>query len=264
MNKAAIKTSLAACFGASFLFMGLVAFSILLAQYNADLTPSIPWFSVPVLAVVFGITWWSERRWNIGLRAPLRAPAGPLISFAILSNLAALCVGVLEKNYHGTSYAFPAGPEGTSTLFLVTYWSVISIALSTSSEVCFRGIMQSILTRMLGLWPAIGLVVLFNTLAHPWETLHLRLLALFAILFAWAWLRHLGGSLTLCICTHIAVVMGRDLLAFSAGPGKFGQLSVSAIALIVLTGLLAAWASLLLSRSIARRQQAAVVGDQND
>ncbi len=62
-----LRTAFAATYGGSFLFMGLVTFCILLAQFNADLTPGLPWFPVIVLPVVFGLAWWSDRRWDIGL-----------------------------------------------------------------------------------------------------------------------------------------------------------------------------------------------------
>lgn len=221
----AIKTCIAAIFGGTLIFVCLVAFSLLTAQFNADLSPTVPWFPVPVIAGVLGVVLWCERRWNIGLRNPCNAAIPLIVAFAITSNIAAHAVWVLEKTWHGTVYAAPNGPEDVSFLFSASYWIVISIALSTSSETCFRGIMQTQLSRHVGTAAAIGIVVLVNTFSHPWVTLWPRFFGALAILFAWGWLRHIGGSLKACILTHIAAVMIGDAIFWLTGPVAFGEFS---------------------------------------
>ena len=253
---ARLRSAFAATFGGSFLFMGLVAFCILLAQYNADLTPSLPWFPVIVLPVVFGLAYFSDRRWDIGLAVPVKSPVPLVIAFAVVSNLAAQCVGVLERASHGVVDDFPAGPDGASALFLVAYWVFVSIALSTASEFCFRGIMQSVLERIWGVWPAVLLALLFNTFAHPWDTLWLRFFSLLAVLLAWGWLRHLGGSLKLCILVHLVVVMGRDIPYWFIGPVDYGEFSPAALTVTGILGLLFLFASLWMSRRITHLQAA--------
>ena len=252
-----LRTAFAATFGGSFLFMGLVAFCILLAQYNANLTPGIPWFPIVILPVVFGLAYWSDRRWDTALAAPVQPPTGLIIAFAVVSNLAAQCVGVLERASKDVVDAFPAGPEGASPLFLVCYWVFVSIALSTASEFCFRGIMQSVLERIWGLWPAVLLVVLFNTFAHPWDTLWLRFFSVLAVLFAWGWLRYLGGSLKLCILVHLVVVMGRDVPYWFTGPVDYSEFTDTALMVAGASGLALLGASWWLSREILSRRAAA-------
>ncbi|MDP6734354.1 MAG: CPBP family intramembrane metalloprotease, partial [Gammaproteobacteria bacterium] len=229
-------------------------FSLTVAHFNADTMPNLPWFPIPVLAVVFGVTWWCDKRWDIGLRTPCKVPPGLLIAFIVFSTLAARSLWVLEKAWHGDSYAAPTGPEGVSPVFAAVYWVAISLALSTSSEFCFRGIMQSQLSRHLGLWSAIGIVVFFNTFAHPWESLWPRFFAVVAILFAWGWLRHIGGSLKVCILTHIVVVMGDDVLFWLTGPVDFGQISQPVLVITTVVGLSALAVSVYLSRLITGRQ----------
>ena len=253
MNRDSLKICLAATFGGSFLFMALVGISIGTAQFNADIMPNLPWFPVPVLAVVLGVTWWCQRRWDIGLLNALRAPVILVFAFALTSMVAAHSLWVLEKAYHGVTYQFPRGPVGTSGLFLATYWIVISVALSTSSEVCFRGIMQTQLRRHLALWPSIGLVVLFNTFAHPWATLWERFFGVLAILFAWGWLRHISGSLVATILTHIAAVMGGDLVFMALGPVDFRELQQGTLIAVAVVGLVALGLSVWLSRLITSR-----------
>ena len=253
MQTTSIKVSLAAMFGGTLIFVALVTFSLATAQFNADTMPGLPWFPVPVLAVVFGVFWWCDRRWDIGLRTPLKAPVALIAAFAVAATIAARSVSVLEKAWHGTVYAAPTGPDGTSALFLATYWIVISIALSTSSEACFRGIMQSQLSRHLPLWAAIGFVIFFNTFSHPWASLWPRFFAVVAILFAWGWLRHISGSLKACILAHIATVMGVDVIFWLTGPVDFGTLSTTALAITAGIGLAALGAAVYLSRRITEK-----------
>ena len=247
-----ISVCVAATFGGSFLFMGLVAVSILTAQFNADVMPGVAWFPLPVLAVVIGVTLWTDRRWDIGLRHPCRAPMPLIVAFAVSSMVAAHAVWVLEKTFHGTVYAAPAGPDDVTLLFSVTYWVVISLALSTSSEVCFRGIMQTQLSRHTGIAMAIGLTILFNTFAHPWATLWPRFFGVLAILFAWGWLRHIGGSLQACILTHIAAVMLGDVIFWLTGPVAFGEFSNGDRAVVVGVGVVALVLSVQLSQRITQ------------
>lgn len=221
----AIKTCLAAVLGGTVIFVCLVVFSIFTAQFNADNWPTMPWFPVPVLAVVFVVMLWCDRRWDIGLRNRCNAPIPLIAAFAVTSNVAAHAVWVLEKTWHGAVYAAPSGPDGVSILFSATYWVVISLALSTSSEMCFRGIMQTQLSRYLGVAAAISTVILFNTFSHPWDSLWPRFFGVLAILFAWGWLRYIGGSLKACILTHIAAVMIGDAIFWLTGPVAFGEYS---------------------------------------
>jgi membrane protease YdiL (CAAX protease family) len=247
-----VKICLAATFGATVIFFCLVAFSLLTAQFNADSTPAMPWFPVPVLAAVFGVTWWCDRRWDIGLRTRCEAPITLIAAFAITSNIAAHAVWVLEKTWHGTDYSAPSGPDGVSPLFSATYWVVISIALSTSSETCFRGIMQTQLSRHLGTAAAISIVVLFNTFSHPWDSLWPRFFGVLAILFAWGWLRYIGGSLKACILTHIAAVMIGDAIFWLTGPVAFGDYSTTDRVAVAGVGLVSLALSVYLSRQITQ------------
>ena len=252
LRSAPTRVCIAATFGASFLFMFLVAVCILTAQFNATNWPAVPWFPVPILAVVFATAWWCDRRWDIGLHTPCQAPVPLIAAFAITSNIAAHAVWVLEKSFHGTVYTAPSGPADVSLLFSATYWVVISVALSTSSEVCFRGVMQTQLSRYLGTAAAIGLVVLFNTFSHPWATLWPRFFGVLAILLAWGWLRHIGGSLRACILTHIAAVMIGDAIFWAIGPVDFSEYSMLDRAIVVFVGIASLLVSIYLSRRIMR------------
>ncbi len=246
----AIRTCLAATLGGTVIFVCLVAFSILTAQFNADHWPALPWFPIPVLAAVIASMLWCDRRWNIGLRNPCNAPISLIVAFAVSSNVAAHSVWVLEKIRHATVYSAPSGPDGVSPLFSAVYWVVISVALSTSSEMCFRGIMQTQLSRYLSVAAAIAIVIVFNTFSHPWESLWPRFFGVLAILFAWGWLRHISGSLKACILTHIAAVMIGDAIFWLTGPVAFGEYSWMDTLLVAGIGLVSLGLSVYFSRRI--------------
>jgi membrane protease YdiL (CAAX protease family) len=246
----AIKTCLAAALGGTVIFVCLVAFSILTAQFNADTWPTVPWFPVPVIAVVFGVMFWCDRRWDIGLRNRCKAPIPLIVAFAVASNIAAQAIWMLEKTWHGTVVAAPSGPDDVSILFSVTYWIFITIALSTASEMCFRGIVQAQLSRYLGVAATITIVVLLNTISHPWDSLMPRFFGVLAFLFAWGWQRHITGSLKACILTHIACIMIGDVIFWLTGPVEFGEYSNTDILLLVSVGLVSIALSFYYSRRI--------------
>ena len=245
-----VNTVLAATLGGTVIFVCLVLFSILTAQFNADHWPTLPWFPIPVLAVVFSVMFFCDSRWDIGLRNTCNAPVPLIMAFAITSNIAAHSVWVLEKTWHGTVYAAPAGPDDVSFLFSATYWVAISIALSTASEFCFRGIMQSQLSRIMGVAATIAIVVLFNTISHPWESLWPRFFGVLAILFAWGWLRQISGSLKACILTHLAAVMIGDAIFWFTGPVAFGEYTNGHRLIVVLVAAVSLVLSIYLSQRI--------------
>ncbi|NND55348.1 MAG: CPBP family intramembrane metalloprotease [Gammaproteobacteria bacterium] len=255
MNRQAILTCLGATFGGSFLFMGMTGFVLLTAHYNADTMPDTPWFPLPVLAGVFAVTWWCDRRWNIGLRTPLQAPLSLVVAFAVLSMIAANGVMVLSMVAHDVVYVPTLGPAETSLTFQLTYWVAISIAMSTLSEMCFRGLMQSLLSRHMAIWLAVFIVVMFNTFSHPWDTLWPRFFSAMAFLLAWSCLIVLCGSLKAAIVTHLIAVMCRDLPYWWIDEVPMGEVSTGftgSVVAICAAATLAAW---WVAMRIRRRQR---------
>lgn len=255
MNRHVIQTVLGATFGGSFLFMGMTGFVLLTAHFNAATMPDLPWFPVPVLAGVLAVTWWCDRRWNIGLRTPLQAPLGLVIAFALLSMIAANAVMVLSMIAHDVTYVPTLGPDETSFMFQLTYWIAISIAMSTLSEMCFRGLMQSLLSRHMAIWLAVFIVVMFNTFAHPWDTLWPRFFSAIAFLTAWSCLIILCGSLKAAITTHLLAVMARDVPYWWIDEVKMGDVSNGFTASVIGTGVAAALAAWWVARRILAVRQ---------
>jgi membrane protease YdiL (CAAX protease family) len=122
--------------------------------------------------------------------------------------------------------------------------------MSTASEVAFRGILQSRLTPLLGFWPGLLLPLVVNTLSHRWDGLAERTVGVVCILFAWGWLRHLAGSLTPAILTHIAAIFAWDALLRAVGPWDQAAMGPGALALTAATGLSALAASVWIAREL--------------
>ncbi len=231
-------------------FVAMVVFAITLAQYNANSTPSLPWFPLVVWSVLFVVVFGINAKWDIGLAIPAGKPWGRIASFAILSMIASHCLLVLEGAFHGITREFEAAPPGVSPFFAFIYWIGIVVAMSTASETGFRGIMQSKLTPLFGLWPAILIATIVNLLAHRWDGLAERAIGVFAVLIAWGYLRHLSGSLTPTILAHIATILVWDIILWTCGPWDHGAMGAASLAVTAIIGLATAAASIYLARQI--------------
>ncbi|MDH3977346.1 MAG: CPBP family glutamic-type intramembrane protease [Gammaproteobacteria bacterium] len=234
-----------------FFFVSAVLSVVLISGFNARVSPAIPWFVVFLLPALFTLTFWFDKRWNIGLRTPLRASGWKLAGFAAASMVASHSVLILEGAWHGMTRTFEMAPEGVTPLFAMVYWIGVVILMSTASEVSFRGLMQSGLQRVItGVWPVILIVSLANTLAHRWDGLLERTIGVFAILVAWGYLRHLSGSLAVTIATHIIAIIVWDAILWFRGPWDQSAMSMNDLLLVTFVGLMAFVISLWFARII--------------
>jgi len=217
-------------------FVAVVLMTVGLSQLNAGLTPGLAWFPLIVWPGLFALVYLVHRRRDIGLAIPAGRPWGRIAAFAILSMIASHCVLILEGAFHGITRTFEAAPEGVSPGFAIIYWVGIVVAMSTASESAFRGIMQSRLTPLVGVWPAIIITTLANTLAHRWDGLAARTVGVTAILLAWGYLRHISGSLTPAIITHIAAIFAWDAILWTWGPWDHAAMTAGALWATALIG----------------------------
>jgi membrane protease YdiL (CAAX protease family) len=246
----ALRAGLIAAGGGVF-FVAAVGCVLTLAFGNARWNPGLPWFPLPVLLVLYGCAIGLHQRWDIGLRLPRRDRCVLLVAFAVASMVASHCVLILEGAAHGITRRFEAPPEGVTPFFAVVYWLGIVVAMSTASEVAFRGIVQSRLTALLGTVPAIAIATVVNLVLHRWDGLIERTLGVVAILLAWSWLRQLSGSLIATIVTHIGAIMAWDAILWTWGPWDHGAMRPPALALTAVIGLVAFLLSLWLARQLA-------------
>jgi membrane protease YdiL (CAAX protease family) len=221
-----------------------------LAFFNAARSPAVPWFPLVALPVLFAVVWQLDRRWDIGLRVPPGTRWHLLAAFAVTSMVASHCVLVLEGAAHGLTRSFEGPPPGVTPFFAEVYWVAVVVGMSTASEVAFRGILQSRLTPLLGFWPGLLVPLVVNTLSHRWDGLAERTVGVVCILFAWGWLRHLAGSLTPTILTHVAAIFAWDALLRAVGPWDQAAMGPGALALTAATGLSALAASVWIAREL--------------
>lgn len=248
-----LKVSVASIAGGSVFFVGAISYTLALAQWNAQVSPNIPWFPLPVLGVLLVLVFWIDRRWPIGLVLPKAAPWGKIAIFAVASMVAGHCVLILEAAFHGATRSVEAAPDGVGPVFAIVYWIGFAISISIASEVAYRGLMQGRMTPLFGVWPAILIVTLVNTISHRWDGLEERALFLAAIVFAWGALRHLSGSLIPCILAHIGALVVWDAILRIRGPWDFSQTSTYTLWAVSLLGLVALTVSIHTARMIQSR-----------
>ena len=248
MNKS-ILTGVVIIGGLAFFFV-MTMFAISLGQYNARTTPNLPWFPIVVLGVLFSLVFWINSKWDIGLALPEGKPWGRIAAFMVLITIACRCVSTFEGAFHDVTREFEVGPAGVSPLFAFVYWIGIVIAISTASEVAFRGIMQSKLTPLFGIWPVILIVSFINTVSHRWDGLAERAVGTFTILVATGYLRHLSGSVTPAILAHIATIFVWDIILWTWGPWDLGAIGWGTLVATAFIGTITFAASFYLAKQI--------------
>jgi membrane protease YdiL (CAAX protease family) len=237
--------------GGGALFVLGVGFALGLAVGNARLTPAVPWFPLPVIAGLCAFAAWFHHRWDIGLRLPSRDRWLLLAAFGLATMVASHSVLILEGAAHGLVREFEAPPAGVTPFFAAVYWLGVVVAMSTASEVAFRGIVQGRLTPLVGPGLAIALATLVNLVLHRWDGLPERTFGVIAILLAWSWLRQLSGSLIATLVCHIGAIVAWDAILWTWGRWDHGAMGSTALIVTALTGLVALAASLWLARRLS-------------
>jgi membrane protease YdiL (CAAX protease family) len=219
----------------------------------------VPWFPVPVLLGLCGFAAWFHRRWDIGLRLPPRERWPLLAAFATTTMISSHAVLILEGAAHGITRRFEAPPEGVTPFFAAVYWLGVVVAMSTASEVAFRGIVQTRLTRLVGPGAAIAVATFVNLVLHRWDGLIERAVGVIAILLAWSWLRHLSGSLIATLMTHIGAIIVWDAILWTRGPWDHAAMGPASLTITGVVGLASLAASLWLARQLAPPGQPATM-----
>jgi len=182
--------------------LGLVFFSVVmgvgmgLVMLNADWSPAVPWFPLPIFAVLAGAILWAQRQWDIGLRRPEGVSTARIYGIGFAITIFGLTVCTLQGAFQGLVRETEVISTEVSPSFAITYAFVMSVVAAILAEATFRGVVQSRMQPALGPWPTIIVIGIVNTAAHRWgpELAH-NWLGLFVLMSAWTWLRWLGNSL---------------------------------------------------------------------
>lgn len=229
--------------GSLVLFIASMGLCIGLVFANASVSPQVVWFPLPVLLLIVAVAVWSERQFGIGLQRPVPLdPRTLLMTGGIAVFGVAACV--LQGALAGLTRDAETGPPGTSELFRFSYAVLLSVAPAALAEVAFRGVMQTGLQRLWGVWPAILVVAAINTAAHRWgPELGAQWVAYFVSLAAAGWLRSVTGSLWPPLFAHVGANLLTALALWRWGPfvqGKIGVAGLVVVAALAVGGLLLA------------------------
>lgn len=236
--------------GSLVLFVGAMGLCIGLVFANARVSPGLLWFPLPVLALIVAVAIWSERQFDVGLKRPV-----PLNTRTLLMTAGVAVFGVAACVFQGalaglTRHA-ETGPPGTTDLFRFSYAVLLSVAPAALAEVAFRGVMQTGLARLWGVWPAILVVAAINTAAHRWgPELGAQWAAYFVSLAAAGWLRSVTGSLWPPLIAHVTANLLTALALWQWG--AFVQGDIGGAGLVVVAGLAAGGLVLAVSLAGAR------------
>lgn len=229
---------------AGIIFFGVgMGISMGLVMLNARVSPALPWFPVPVLALAAAMTLWASRRWDIGL--PGRPDPHPLHTWSLA--LAVTVLGVVMCILQGAGFGMVRAAETVagveSPAFQLAYGVTLGVMAAILAEVTFRGILQTRFQAALGPWPAILLVAAINTAAHRWgPALEAQWAAYFISLAALGYLRVVTGSLVPPLVAHAVANFILGLVLWFAGPLDQGRLlapdnRAGLVSLIALAGL---------------------------
>jgi membrane protease YdiL (CAAX protease family) len=239
-------------------FAGLMGVSQGLVAWNAAVSPALPWFPLPALALVFGATGWVNRRWPVRLARPA---GGRAYAFSLLMTYAVICLGVLESWANDLTIGAPAWPdEAASAGFQFTFLLILPFIAAMLAEVGFRGLMQTALEKVLPLWPMLLLIAVINYLMHFYDPDQAgQFVRLISLNLAWGYITWRSQSLRPALAGHIAMNIGIPLLQYGSehyGPGAvpFGDFPPQTLAISAVSGVVALTAALYISKNLPERQ----------
>jgi membrane protease YdiL (CAAX protease family) len=235
---------------------GLVYFNVLMgvsmqvAFFNVDWSPTVPWFPIPLLALIWLVTWWIKGRWNVRLTAPPNVSWARIYAFSFLAMLAAKTIKGLEGAYHGTTLAAPALPQGVSTGFGLVFLLMIPIIAGVLAEIAYRGIMQTRFEAIAPLWPTLVVLAIINTLGHMGFTdVSTQWIYLMAMNIGFGYTAYLAQSIIPVIVVHATMNVIFPGSQYLWGPFALGELSGLSLAAIALLGTALTAAAVWLARS---------------
>lgn len=191
------------------LFFGVImGAAISLVNLNTQVSPEFAWFPAPVTLLLVAAIWLVERRWPIGLANPVVAalPAGRVYLIAVLVTAAGVFACAFNGYFTGYVRATELLGAEVDQTFQRTYAIYMSVLAAVLAEVAFRGIMQTRMQTVLGLWPVVIIIGLVNVFGHRWgPEITQNGFGLFVVLAGWTWLRAVSQSLWPPLIMHAGI-----------------------------------------------------------
>lgn len=256
MNLQQIRATVTAIIITMLFFSAVMAVGIGLVVLNERSAPDFPWFPIPIIALLIAAIVGMQRWRPIGLAIPNDVPWGRVYGFAVAITVVGIVVCILQGAYHGYVRVAEGVQTEVSPVFSFLYWFVMAVFAAVLAEAAFRGVMQTRLMAVMGVWPAIVIVSIVNTAAHRWNIeLFQQWLGLFVTLAGWGYLRYLGRSLVPPMVAHGVT---NFLLAYSLwtwGPFDQGALGTGSLVLIAATGVVALVIAIFLARCVHAQRE---------
>ena len=251
MNRERIWSVVVAIVVAMLFFSVVMGLGIGLVVFNERSSPDFPWFPIPLILLLIAAVAGMHRWRSIGLTISNDVPWRLVYGFALAITVVGIVVCILQGAYHGYVRVSEGPQTEVSPAFALLYWFAMSVFSAVVAEAAFRGVMQTRLMAVMGVWPAIVIVGIVNTAAHRWNIeLQQQWLGLFVILAGWGYLRFLSGSLVPPIVAHGVTNFLLALGLWVWGPFDQGALGAGTLALIAVTGVVALVIAIFLARSI--------------
>jgi membrane protease YdiL (CAAX protease family) len=240
MNSKQIWTVLGAL-GLGFVFFGVVmGASMTLVMFNANASPDFVWFPLPVSIILFGAIYWAQRRWNIGLTRPADVPWARVYVVGVALTVLGLTVAIVQGKFTGMVRATEILEVEVSASFTLVYAIFMSVMAAVLAEATFRGVVQTRMQTVLGIWPTVIIIGVINVLAHRWgPEVTLNWLGLFVTLAGWTYLRWLSQSLWPPLILHTVANLLVAVALWFRGPFAHADLAASTVTVIAVVGLIA-------------------------
>ncbi|MGI9308264.1 MAG: CPBP family intramembrane glutamic endopeptidase [Gammaproteobacteria bacterium] len=235
--------------------LGLVYFGIVmgvamgLVSFNANATPTWVWFPIPNTVLIIIATAYAQKRLGIGLvpTKPVTRNRMYLIGGALTILGMAACA--VQGKFSGYVRATELLDYDVSALFQISYALYMPVFAAVLAEVTFRGVMQTRMQRVLGVWPLVITIAVVNVFAHRWgPEITQNGIGLFVILAGWTYLRWLSGSLWPPLILHAVLNFIMAIGLWTRGPLVHAEASTSVITSVGVMGLLALALSVMLVR----------------
>jgi membrane protease YdiL (CAAX protease family) len=254
MNSKQIWTVLGAL-GLGFLFFGVVmGASMAIVMFNASASPDTAWFPLPVTIILCGAIYGAQRVWGIGLSHPVDVPWARVYVVGIALTLLGLAVAVVQGKFTGMVRATELLDVEVSPLFSLTYAIYMSVLAAILAEATFRGVMQTRMQTVLGVWPTVLIIGVVNVLAHRWgPEITLNWLGLFVTLAGWTYLRWLSQSLWPPLILHTVTNLLVAVGLWFRGPIIHAEMAGGTVTVVAVIGLVALGIAVLLSPAIGKK-----------
>jgi membrane protease YdiL (CAAX protease family) len=243
----------------SAVIIGLVFFGVVmgasmsLVMFNANTSPGIVWFPLPVTVILVAAILLAQRLWDIGLSVPAGVPWARVYVIGTALTVLGIAAAVVQGKFTGYSRATELLEVEVSPLFTLTYAIFMSVLAAILAETTFRGVVQSRMQTVLSVWPTVIIIGVVNVLAHRWgPEITLNWLGLFVTLAGWTYLRWLSQSLWPPLILHAVTNLLVAVGLWFRGPLVHADLSGGTVTLIAVLGLVGLGLAIALTRGMKK------------